>query len=180
MISSQPWFALAVKPRHEKLVAQCLRYQQIEDFLPLYVERRRWSDRMKSLALPLFPGYVFCRCEYERRLSVLNTPGVNSFVGFGRTPAVVAPEEIAAIQAMLESGLPAGPGAYVRIGQRVRIEGGPLAGLDGILVREKDSLRVVVNVELLQRSVYVEVSRETISAASAGADHAPCSMRSVA
>jgi len=164
MTPTVPWFALIVKPRYEKAVVQGLRYKNIEEFLPMSFTWRRWSDRMKLLELPLFPGYVFCRCDYENRLAVLDTPGVASFVSLGRGPAEVSNEEIGRIRAIAASGLPAESGPFVRIGQRVRIEDGPLAGLEGILDRNKASLRVVVNVELLQRSVLVEVDRAIISA----------------
>lgn len=170
---SQPlsWFALTVKSQHEKAVAECLRYRDIEDYLPLYTVRRQWSDRVQSVELPLFPGYVFCRFDYRRRLPVLTTPGVHSIVGFGGEPVPVSESEIGGIKAVLASGLPAQPWPFIRIGQRVRIERGSLAGLEGILLREKDSFRVVVSVELLRRSVAVEIDRSVLCAVH-GAPHA--------
>ena len=159
------WFALTVKARHEKATALNLDRKGLESYLPLYHAQRRWSDRWKQVELCLFPGYVFCRFGYERRLDVLNLPGVTSIVGFGHKPVPVPDEEIAAVQSILASGRPVWPWPYVRVGQRVRIDYGALAGLEGILAREKDAWRVVVNVDLLRRSVAVEIDRDMISPA---------------
>jgi len=157
------WFALTVRPQHEKTTARTLRSQGLEDFLPLYRCRRRWSDRIKELELPLFAGYVFCRFDPESRLSVLTTPGVTSIVSFGGRPAPAADCEILALQKSVASGYPLAPWPFLRSGQRVRIDRGPLAGLEAILVRTKDFWRVILSVELLQRSVAVEIDRDVIS-----------------
>jgi transcription antitermination factor NusG len=164
MTQSYPWFAMTVKLNREKSVAQCLRYKGLEDYLPLYKARRQWSDRVQSVELPLFPGYIFCRFDYHRRLPVLTTPGVNSIVGFGGDPAPVSESEIDDIKMILASGLPARPWPFIRVGQRVRIERGSLAGLEGILLREKGAVHVVVSVELLSRSVAVEIDRDVLCA----------------
>lgn len=171
MTKSIAWFALTSKPRHEKAVAENLRGKGLESFLPLYRARRQWSDRLQTVELPLFPGYVFCRFTCSNRLPVLNTPGVTSVVSFADRPAPVADEDISRIQAIQASGLPSQPWPYVRIGQRARIERGSLAGLEGVLLREKDALRVVVSLELLQRSVAVEIDRDMICAVK-GSDQA--------
>ena len=171
MNKSHPWFALTVRPRHEKTVAQILFNKRLEAFLPLYHARQRWSDRVKSVDLPLFPGYIFCRFDYAHRLPVLTTPGVTSLVGYAHVATPVGDGEIAGIQAILASGLPAQPWPYIRAGQLVRIERGALAGLEGVLIREKDSLRVIVSVELLRRAVAVEIDREMVCAVQ-GAAHA--------
>jgi len=165
------WFALTAKPRHEKAVAANLNNKGLESFLPLYRARHRWTDRMRSVDLPLFPGYVFCRFLYSNRLPVLTTPGVRSVVCFANIPTPVSDAEISRIQAIQASGLPAQPWPYLQTGQRARIEHGSLAGLEGVLLREKDSLRVVVSVELLRRAVAVEIDREMIRAVH-GAEHA--------
>jgi transcription antitermination factor NusG len=171
MTKSHAWFALTSKPRHEKVVAENLRGKGLESFVPLYRTRRQWTDRIQSVDLPLFPGYVFCRFAYASRLPVLNTPGVTSVVGFSDVPTPVADEEIVRIQAIQASGLPAHPWPYLRVGQKARIERGSLAGLEGVLIREKDALRVVVSVELLRRAVAVEIDRDMICAVN-GAEHA--------
>jgi transcription antitermination factor NusG len=171
MTKSQAWFALTAKPRHEKVVAENLRGKGLESFVPLYRTRRQWTDRVQSVDLPLFPGYVFCRFVYASRMPVLNTPGVTSVVGFRGSPTPVDDDEISRIRAIQASGLPAHPWPYVQIGQKARIEWGSLAGLEGVLIREKDALRVVVSVELLRRAVAVEIDRDMIRAV-AGAEHA--------
>src|SRR5882724_7758593 len=160
---SLSWYALTVKPRHEQSSAQYLRDKGLEEFSPLYRARRRWSDRMKEVDLSLFPGYVFCRFSYEDRLQVLRTSGITSIVGFSRTPAPVPDAEITAIKTIVNSGLRIEPWPYLQPGERVCIHDGCLEGLRGTVVREKDQWRVVVSVEVLQRSVAVEVDREVLS-----------------
>jgi len=113
--------------------------------------------------LPLFPGYVFCRFCFRSRMAVLSIPSVNSIVSFGNRPAEVPEGEISGIKAMIASGLPVGPWPFVKVGQTVCIDRGPLEGLTGVLVREKDAWRVVLIVEMLRRSVAVEIDREMIS-----------------
>jgi transcription antitermination factor NusG len=157
-----PWFALRVKSRFEKKTALHLEGLGLEPFNPLYRSRRRWSDRIKEVDLPLFPGYVFCRFDPNDRLPVLQTPGVVSIVGFGGRPAPVDEEEIAAIQAIVRSGAPALPWPFLREGQRVRLVRGALRGLQGILLDVKSDCRLVVSVTLLQRSVAVEIDRGDI------------------
>src|SRR5450755_4396298 len=159
MTKSHPWFALTAKARHEKVVAENLHVMGLDSFLPLYRARRQWTDRVQSVELPLFPGYVFCRFAYASRLGVLNTPGVISVVEFSGGPAPVADEEISRLRAIQASGLPSQPWPHMHAGQKARIERGALAGLEGVLIREKDALRVVVSVELLHRSVAVEIDR---------------------
>ena len=157
------WYALTVKPRHERTASRYLRDRGLEEFSPVYRARRRWSDRWKEMELCLFPGYVFCRFSYEERLLVLDTPSVASIVGFARTPAPVPDTEIAAIRQMVHSGRRIEPWPHLGIGERVRIEEGCLQGLCGSLVRERDCWRVVVNVEILERSVAVEIDRESVT-----------------
>jgi transcription antitermination factor NusG len=158
------WFALAVKPQHEKAVAAALQAKRLEGFLPLYRTRHKWSDRIKELKLPLFAGYVFCRFHAGQKAAVLSTPGVRSIVSFGHKPVPLENSEIEAILSMIASGLPVGPWPFLSVGQRVRIESGPLRGVEGILVQVKDTWRVVVSVALLQRSVAVELDRCQLSA----------------
>jgi len=125
--------------------------------LPTYRARRRWSDRIKELELPLFPGYIFCRFDPQYRLPILKTPGFVSIVGIAKQPVAIDESELAAIRTLVSSGLSHQPWPYVRIGQRVRIECGPLGGLEGILQNIKGRQRIVVSVSLLQRSVAVEI-----------------------
>ena len=158
-----PWFALQVRARCERLVAQALQSKEIETFLPLYTARRRWSDRVKQVQLPLFDGYVFCRLNPLFRLPVLTVPSVIQFVGLGKTPVPIPETEISALQAVIKSGLPAMPWPFLRIGQKVVVEHGPLRDLEGILLRMKGSERLVLSVALLHRSVAVELDRDSVT-----------------
>ena len=164
---SPQWFALTTKPRYERAAARNLRLKGFEEFTPACSMRRRWSDRFKEIEEQLFPGYLFCQFAYEQRLTVLNSPGVLSVVGYGKQPAAVDDSEIAAIRAIVDSGARAWPWPYLRIGQHVRIERGCLQGVAGTLVRENDFWRVVVNIEILQRAVAVEIDRHMIRAVEA-------------
>src|SRR5262249_55613729 len=143
--------------------AQNLKLRGLEEFLPLYKARRQWSDRAQTLDLPLFPGYVFCRFTPTEWLRVVNTSGVNNVVGFGSRPAPVGEAEIDSIRTMVASGLPLQPWGYIQAGETVEITGGALEGIRGVALREKGVDRVVVNVELLRRSVAVEVDRSLVT-----------------
>ncbi|MBK5290705.1 MAG: UpxY family transcription antiterminator [Acidobacteriia bacterium] len=158
-----PWFVLSLKPRSEKATAAGLDRHGIDHYLPLYHDRRRWSDRVKRIQAPLFPGYIFCRFSYSQRLQVLNLPSVHNIVGAGKTPIPVPDSELSAVRTMIESGRPVLPWPYLRKGQPVRIDDGPLAGLTGTLARDAATWRIVVNVSLLQRSVAVQLDRDCIS-----------------
>ena len=156
------WFALVVKHQHERGVEQALRCSGIETCLPLYGERRRWSDRVKQQEAPLFPGYVFGRFDYRQRVVVLRAPGVARVVGFGGQPAPLEDSEIDDIRRALSSRLPLRPWPYLKPGDRVRLERGPLRGMEGRLLREKSGLRFIIGVELLQRSLAVEVESDML------------------
>jgi transcription antitermination factor NusG len=161
----KPWFAVHVSSQHERLAIQVLQHKEYETFLPLYKVRRRWSDRFKIIEAPLFPGYIFCRIDPRNQLAVLTTPGVVQIVGFGKAPAPVEESEIAALRAIVNYELPAKPWPYLREGQRVRIEYGPLTGVEGILLKFKNQHRLVASVTLLQRSVAVELDDDWVSPA---------------
>jgi transcription antitermination factor NusG len=154
------WFAIQVRPRYERFVATSLKGKDIEEFLPLYKVRRRWSDRLKELEKPLFHGYVFCRINPVYRLPVLTIPGVIQFVGIDKEPIPITGSEIEGLRAIVRSGLPALPWPFLRVGQKIRIEEGPLRDVEGILANVKGLHRLVVSVALLQRSVAVEIDRE--------------------
>jgi transcription antitermination factor NusG len=156
------WFALRVKSGSEKLVAAMAQHKGFEPFLPLHQSRRRWSDRFKTLEVPLFPGYLFCRLDARNRMLLLTVPGVLHFVGIGKTPVPVAESEIAAIQAVVKSGLTVEPWPFLTVGQRVRLEYGPMAGLEGLLIEVRKQHRVVVSVDLLQRSIAMEVEHDWV------------------
>ena len=152
-----PWYALRVRSRSEQSAGAYLRNQGLEAFLPTYEDTRRWSDRLRRVELPLFPGYLFCRFDPLDRLPVLKAPGVIQVVGVAKRPVPVDDAEIAAVRMIVRSGLPRQPWPYLQVGQRVRIESGALSGLEGVLLSLKGEHRVVVSVTLLQRSVSLEI-----------------------
>ena len=139
------------------------RYNGFEQFLPLYKSRRRWSDRIKLLEFPLFPGYVFCRIDPACRMQLLTLPGVQQIVGAGKTPIPIDNAEIAALQLAAQSGLSAEPWPFLRAGQQVLLKEGPLAGLEGLLVEVRKNYRLVLSVTLLNRAVAVEIDREWVT-----------------
>ena len=154
---NEAWHALHTRYQHEKVVAELLARQGFETFLPLYTTVHRWKDRTKRLSLPLFPCYVFLRGGVDRRLQILNTPGVHSIVQTARRPGVIPEAEMAAIRRAVEHVLRIEPHPFLANGDWVRIKSGPLVGLGGILVRKQDQFRLVLSVEMLGRSVAVEV-----------------------
>lgn len=157
--NNEQWYALRVKSRCEKPVSTMLQHKGFEEFLPLYQSRRQWSDRVKSVDFPLFPGYVFCRLNPQNRLPLLTIPGVLHFVGIGKAPVPIDGTEIAALQYSVRSGLPTEPWPFLEIGQRVCLTDGPLEGLEGILVGTSKQQRLIVSVDLLKRSVAVTIER---------------------
>ena len=156
------WYAVRVRSQHEDVVARHLRVRGMESFLPLYRERRRWSDRFKEIDLPLFPGYVFCQFDPLNRLPVLTVPGVVHVVGVGKNPVPIDETEIEAIQAAVKSGYPTQPSPFLQIGHKVRIEHGSLCGIEGILTGFRGHQRLVLSITLLQRSVAVEIDAESV------------------
>ena len=155
---SDRWFAISTRSRHEKRVAQQLRERAVETFLPTYHTMRRWADRTKMVTLPLFPGYVFVRILSSERLRILKLPGVVRFVGFGGNPAPVSNAEIETLQRVLKSPTSIEPHPYLKVGCRVRVKAGPLHGAEGILRRKKGVKRLVLSLDLIMRSIAVEVS----------------------
>ena len=161
--SGERWYALRVQSKFESVASEVLQGKGYESFLPLYKSVRQWSDRKKTLEMPLFPGYLFCRCNPgERLLPIVTTPGVMGVVSAGRTPLPIDDEEIAGLQLMLRSGIDPEPWPYLHSGSKVLIERGPLAGLEGIVVQNLNQWRIVVSVELLQRSVAAEIDRSWV------------------
>jgi transcription antitermination factor NusG len=152
-----PWYALQVRSRYEMSAAGHLRSMGYEEFLPLYKCRKRWSDRIKEMQAPLFPGYLFCQFDPQDRLPILKTPGVIQIVGYNRQPIAVDEDEIKSIQTLVTSGIPNQPWPFLKVGEKVRIEAGPLRGLEGVLVGFKGNRRLILSVSLLQRSVAVEI-----------------------
>jgi transcription antitermination factor NusG len=164
--TSFPWYALHTSYQHEKTVARVLTQKGFDIFLPLYDVAHRWKDRTKQLSLPLFPCYVFIQGGLDRRLQVLNTPGVFGFVGWSGRAAPIPEEEIEAVLKMMEGSLKVEPHPFLKCGDRVRVKFGPLQGVEGILVRKKNLYRLVLSVEMLQKSVAVEFDVTDVESAS--------------
>jgi transcription antitermination factor NusG len=161
-VGSKPWFALRVKPNYEKRVATALRGKGFEELLPLYRSKRQWSDRVKLMDLPLFPGYLFCRLDLASRLPLVTTPGFLYIVGVGKNPQPVDEAEILAVQSVMRSGVPVTPWPSLMVGQKVRLQHGPLRGLVGVLTKIANQQRMYVSVTLLKRSISVEVAQDWI------------------
>jgi transcription antitermination factor NusG len=151
------WYAAYTSANREKRVAEQLKLRSVEHFLPLYDSMRRWKDRRMNLQLPLFPGYVFVRLALRDRLRVLEAPGVAKLVGFNGTPTALPQQEIEALRTSLRDGVRAKPHPYLKVGRRARVKAGPLQGMQGILVRRKNASRFVISLDLIMRSVAVEV-----------------------
>jgi transcription termination/antitermination protein NusG len=156
------WYALYTRSRHEKSVGNLLQRKQVEIFLPVFETVRRWKNGEHRVELPLFPGYAFVRIALRDRLQVLKVPGVVRMVGFDGGPAPIEDAEVESLQRALAEGVKASPHPYLTVGRRVRITAGPLSGQQGILVRRKGSVRVVLSVDLIQRSIAVEADAFTI------------------
>jgi transcription antitermination factor NusG len=156
------WYAAYTLANHEKRVMQQFTERSVEHFLPLYESTRIWKDRRVKLQLPLFPGYVFVRLALRDRLRVLQVPSVVRLVGFNGHPAALPDKEIEALRTSVVMQLRAEPHPYLTVGRRVRIKSGPLAGVEGILVRKKNAFRVVLSLDFILRSAAVEVDASDI------------------
>jgi len=156
------WYALYVRSHFERVTEQCLRGKGYRAFSPFCQILRKRSDRTKKLELPLFPSYVFCSFDANQRLPILTTPGVVNVVGAGNVPEPVRLSEIESIQKVAESGRAVQPWPFLREGQKVRIDAGPLSGTEGVLLRVKDALHLVVSITLLQRSIAIVVDQESV------------------
>jgi transcription antitermination factor NusG len=154
------WYAVHTSAQREKKVASYLLNAGVEQFLPVYQDRRRWKDRVVTLETPLFTGYVFVRIALLNKLTVLKAPGVARFVVQNGVPAVIPEPDIERIKSGLVKG--AIPHPYLTLGRRVRIVRGPLADTSGILVRKKNNLRVVVNIDSIARAMAIEVSEADV------------------
>jgi transcription antitermination factor NusG len=151
------WYAAYTVARHEKVVAQQLAERRIETFLPLYRSWHRWKDRRKLVELALFPSYVFVNINALEKLRVLQISGVVHLVSFNGQLAELPEQEIIALRNGLEHDVCAEPHPYLKVGRKVRIFRGPMAGTEGMLVKKKDKYRVVISIDVLMRSVAVEV-----------------------
>lgn len=151
------WYAAYTSANHEKKVAAELRRRSVEFFLPQYCSVRRWKDRRVKLELPLFPGYVFVRIALTERLQVLQVPGVVRLVGFNNSPVPVPEIDMARLRNVSNLSFRIEPHPYLTAGRRVQVRAGPLAGLEGVVVRRKNKPRLVVSIELIKQSMAVEL-----------------------
>ena len=156
-----PWYALKVRTRGESLVGTVLQRKDYEIFLPTYQESRKYSDRIKKVDTPLFPGYLFCRLDASNRLPILTTPGVDYILGTNGEPEPLPENEIESIQKVVRGGS-ARPWPFLKTGSRVRVEHGAFTGVEGILLTERGADRLILSISLLQRSVSVEIDRTWI------------------
>jgi transcription antitermination factor NusG len=151
------WYAVHTRYQNEQAVAKSLLNKGFSVFLPTYNALHRWSDRKKLVTLPLFPGYLFFADEINRWVQILSTPGVNAIVRIGNVPAEIPNDEIVAIRRVVESALCVEPHPFLSSGDLVRIKSGPLEGLEGIVSRKKDALRLVLSIRILGQSAAVEI-----------------------
>ena len=158
----QPWYAIRVKAQFENVTSRTLRAMGFDEFLPMCRSVRRWSDRVKELEMPLFPGYLFARFDKRDPYRVLNSPGVVHVISAGKEPIPIDPAELDSIRAICSSGIAAEPWPFLTAGQRVVVERGPLMGAEGIVVSLKSGYRLVASLSLLQRSVAAEIDRDWI------------------
>jgi transcription antitermination factor NusG len=156
------WWALYTRHQHEKTVAEMLSAKGFEVFLPLYESVRNWKDRKKLLSLPLFPCYVFVRGGIDRKLQVVTTPGVHMVLYRGEQVAAISEPEIQAIRTVVEGNFRVEPHPFLKCGDRVRVIRGALEGVEGILIRKKNLVRLVLSVDMLAQSVAVEVDASDI------------------
>jgi transcription antitermination factor NusG len=161
--SSARWYALYVRSRHEKVVEKGLSGKGFAAFSPFYRTKRKRVDRIVEIDVALFPGYVFCCFDSDRRLPILTTPGIVGIVGPGNTPRPVDDTEIASIRTIALSGRQVQPWPFLKSGQRIRLQAGPLTGAEGIFMRVQDEDHLIVSITLLQRAVSVVIERDSVA-----------------
>lgn len=158
------WYAVYTCANHEKRVADQFAGRGVEHFLPQYESVRRWKDRKVRLQLPLFPGYLFVHMAAQERLRVLQVPGVVQLVGFNGSPTPMPEEDLERVREFLGEGLRAEPHPYLRAGRRARVVRGPLAGIEGIILRRKNRSCLVLSFNLIQRSMAIEMDETDLAA----------------
>jgi len=153
------WYAIRTRSRHEKMVSEQLEQQGIENFLPLMKSTRKWADRVKQVELPLFAGYTFVRMVFSspERLRVLKTHGVAGFVGINNVGTAIPESQIQDVRTLLASDIPVEERPYLHVGQRVRIRGGSLDGVEGILSGKYEDQSLIISLEPIQRSLSIRI-----------------------
>ena len=155
------WFALRVRSRFEKAVAETVRLKGFEEFLPVYTSRHKWSDRAKFIESPLFPGYVFCKSDATQIFHLLRIPGVMHIVSIGKTPVPLDSGEIAAVQSVIRSRMRVEPWPFVEVGKRVRL-GAAQGNIEGFVIPDEPEQRIAVNLSVLRKAVAVSIEPEWI------------------
>jgi transcription antitermination factor NusG len=163
---TKQWFALQVHTGRERWIASFLSERGFHQLLLLQKNVRQWSDRSKTIETPVFPGYVFCQFPLGKRAEVLAAPGVLRVAGMGRVPEPIAEEEIYALQRLYTLDFRLEPWPFLREGDLVRIEEGPLSGITGRFVETKKNRRIIVSVSILERSVAAEVDKVCVTTVS--------------
>ncbi len=153
------WYAIRTRSRHEKVAANELAERGVQCFLPLVTSVRQWSDRRTQIEMPLFPGYAFVRVTYfsGERLRVLQATGVAGFVGPNPAAVAIPDEQIEAIGTVLVRKVAVTEHPFLKVGQRIRIRGGALKGVEGILVAVNGSRNLVISLEPIQRSLSIKL-----------------------
>jgi transcription elongation factor/antiterminator RfaH len=172
------WYAVLTRSRQEKIAASMLEYLEVANFLPLLRQERHWSDRKQMVSVPLFPGYLFVRIATtaEILLRVLKVPGVVDFVRSGTGPVAIADGEIADVRAVLSHGVGCSPYPFLKAGDRVRVVRGPLAGVEGTFIRSGSQSKLVISIEMIQRSVAASVAESDVEPVSSGLTPEPQSV----
>jgi transcription antitermination factor NusG len=158
---SGPWYALKVRNGGEASVVEALESRGLKPYCPTQKERRRYSDRMRIVDKPIFPGYVFCPFDVQKKLPIVSCPGVDYIVGFAGVPTAIPQVQMEGIRRMVEAGAMASE--RFAAGDRVRVMRGPLEGIEGVLVREPRGSRLVVSIELLNRAASLYIDQEQTS-----------------
>jgi transcription antitermination factor NusG len=159
------WYAAYTRANHERKVSSQLKVKLIDHYLPVYRSIRNWKDRKVNLEMPLFPGYVFVRMALQDRFEVLSVTGIACLVSFNGIPAEIPEQELEVLRTSINAGYRVAPHPYLETGHQVRVRYGPLAGLAGIVVRQKGVARFVISVNLIQRAVAVELDESDLEAA---------------
>ncbi|MFQ5692671.1 MAG: transcription termination/antitermination protein NusG, partial [Nitrospinota bacterium] len=160
-----PWYALRTRSRHEKFTTTHLKHAGFRVFLPLVTRVRQWKDRRVHVDFPLFPGYCFVRCEETEFRQLRSTPGAVGLVGTAGTPVPVPDEQVEAVWKLVSSTLPYDPVPTLEPGMRVRVTRGPLADVEGILIRKEPRARLVIAIDLLHQGAALDIDAHDIEPA---------------
>ena len=156
------WHVLYTRHQHEKVIAQALLNKGFEVFLPLYSTTHRWKDRNKQVSLPLFPSYVFLRGGMNRQYEIATTPGIHMLLMTAGRAAVVPEGEINTVRRLVDSCEHLGPHPFLYSGEWVRVKSGALAGAEGVLVRRKNDIRLIISIKMLGKSAATEVDASIV------------------